>query len=188
MIGIGAMPRWMRASAEVDLNQLWWSIRPAMRSQVAGQLDRGEVRRWARRSGFFAVIDRDGFFSISRSASCARRTLRIDAQPGRHLMALGQALGYPVCCCLAARRRSEEGLDAWGEVISSRRFAGLFRLIHPGGYVAGRSNISHIPCSSRCAASLRMARAFVGERGRPVRRATRGPGPNRGRAGFPVRG
>lgn len=177
----------MRASAEVDLDQLRWSIRPVMRSQVAGQLNRGEVRRWARRFGFFAAIDRDGFFSISRNASYARRTLRIDARSGQHLMALGQALGYPVCCCLAARRRSEEGLDAWGEVISKRRFAGLFRLINPGGYVAGRSSISHIPCSSRCAASLRMARAFVGERGWPARHAIRGPGPHRGRAGIPVR-
>ena len=186
MIGPAARPRWMRASAEVDLEQLLCAIRPVMRSQVAGPLDRGEVRRWARRSGLFAVVDRDGYFSMSRSSSSARRALRIDARPGRHLMALGRALGYPVCCCLAARRRSEEGLDAWAEVISRRRFAGLFRLIDPGGYGAGRSSISHIPCSSQCAASLRMARALVGGRGRGGQCMVRGRG-RRGGTGSPVR-
>lgn len=187
MTGSCTRPRWMRASAAVDLDQLRYAIRPVMRSQVAGPLDRVEVRRWARRSGFFAVVDRDGFFSISRSASSARRTLRIDARPGRHLMALGRALGYPDCCCLAARRRSEEGLDAWAQVISKRRFAGLFRLIYPGGYLAGGSSLSHIPCSARCRASLRMAVALVGEKGRSRCNQARSQGRGRRGACVPAR-
>lgn len=163
MTGSAALPPWVRPSAEVDLAQLLRSIRPAMRSQVAGRLNRLEVRAWARRAGLFAVFDKDGFFSMSRSASSARRVLRIDARPGRHTTALGRALGYPPCCCLAAARRKEEGLDEWARAMSSRGFVGLFRLIDPDGYVAGTSNISHVPCSPCCSASLRMARALGSE-------------------------
>lgn len=176
MIGSAALPSWMRPSAEVDLAQLLRSIRPAMRSQVAGRLNRLEVRAWARRTGLFAVFDKDGFFSLSKSASSARRVLRIDARPGRHTAALGRALGYPPCCCLAAARRRDEGLDEWARAMSSRRFVGLFRLIDPNGYVAGSSNISHVPCSPCCSASLRMGRALGSESAR-----------SRGRKDWPVR-
>lgn len=134
-----------------------------MRSQVAGRLDRAELRRWARRAGLYVAVDGDGFFALSSHAGSARRVLRIDARPGRHLIALGLALGYPICCCRAAARRKEEGLDAWAEAMSSRRFIGLFRLIQPIGYLTGRSSISHVPCSPRCAASLRMAQALEGD-------------------------
>jgi hypothetical protein len=166
VIGTRARPHWMRASAEVDLDQLQCSIRPAIRSQVRGRLDRSEIRRWARRAGLFAVVEKDGFFSMSRNASSARRVLRMDARPGRHTNALGRALGYPFCCCLAAAHRKEEGLDDWARAMSSRRFVGLFRLIDPKGYIAGRANISHVPCSPRCLASLRMARALSSEANR----------------------
>jgi hypothetical protein len=164
--GSAALPQWMRPSAQVDLAQLLHSIRPAMRSQVAGRLNRLEVRAWARRAGLFAVFDKDGFFSMSKSASSARRVLRIDARPGRHTTALGRALGYPLCCCLAAARRKEERLDEWARVMSSRQFIGLFRLINPNGYVAGRASISHVPCSPCCSASLRMVRALGSESAR----------------------
>ncbi len=160
-----AAPGWMRPSAQVDLAQLRRSIRPAIRSQVAGPVDRTELRRWTRRTGLFAVVDKDGFFSLSADASSARRVLRIDARAGRHVVALGRALGYPICCCRAAARCKEERLDAWAEVISSRRFVGLFRLIQPKGYLNGSSSISHVPCSARCAASLRMACALAGDMG-----------------------
>jgi hypothetical protein len=165
VIGSRARPAWLRASAQVDLAQLRRSIRPVMRSQVTGRLDRTELRRWARRAGLYAAMDGEGFFALSRHAGSARRVLRMDARPGRHLVALGRALGYPICCCRAAARCKEEGLDSWSEAIASRRFIGLFRLIQPRDYLTGRSSISHVPCSPRCAASLRMAQALEGDAG-----------------------
>lgn len=176
MTGSSARPRWMRASADVDLAQLRGSVRPVMRSQLVDRADRHEVRRWARRQGLFAAVDKDGFFSIAPIAGSARRVLRIDARAGRHTIALGLALGYPACCCMAAGRRNDEGLDDWGQAIASRRFVGLFRLIDPSGYSEGRTRISHVPCSTRCAASLRMARALIPQRpdgGRASRRGAR---------------
>jgi hypothetical protein len=155
----------MRASAQVDLSQLERSIRPVIRSQLSGSARRGDLRRWARRAGLFAVVDSEGFFSLSPDPAKARRALRIDARPGRHTIALGRALGYPICCCRAAARHKEAELDDWAEAMSSRRFIGMFRLIEPGGYVAGKAAISHVPCSPRCSASLQMARALIARKG-----------------------
>ena len=182
MIGSHARPGWLRASAQVDLAQLRRSIRPVIRSQLADRADRTELRRWARRAGLYVVIDRDGFFALAPEPSSARRALRIDARPGRHVVALGRVLGYPICCCRAAARCEEEGLDAWAKVISSRRFIGLFRLIRPDGYLAGTSSISHVPCSPRCTASLRMAQALDSGVGDPRAKSVRAPRGMRGSA------
>lgn len=158
-----SFPRWMRNSARVDFAQLLNSIRPVIRSEVLEPVDPAEVRRWARRIGLYVAMDRDGFFTMSRDASAARRTLRIDTKPGKHTVALGLALGYPRCCCLAAGRRGDAGLDGWATSIMLRRFIGPFQLIRPGRYSAGQAYISHVPCSPRCVPSLRMAQSLDGD-------------------------
>lgn len=134
-----------------------------MRSELTGKASRIAVRQWARRRGLFTAFDGEHFYALSPWPGAARRVLRIDASPGRHSVALGRALGYPACCCLAARRHGDEGLDAWAEKLLSRTFIGPFRRINPGGYLAGKSSISHVPCSPRCEASLRMARTLSGK-------------------------
>lgn len=151
------LPHWMRSSAAVDLAQLRAGVRPVMRSQFADRPDLAEVRQWVRRQGWYLAVDSHGFFAIGADAAAVRRTLRIDARPGRHMVALGRQLGYPLCCCLAAAPRLEEGLDAWAMSVSRRPFVGMFKLIRPAGYGAGKALISHVPCSARCRASLAMA-------------------------------
>lgn len=153
----GAAPLWMRPSARVDLAQLGGGVRPVIRSEFVGRPDLVRVRQWARRMGLYLVADKAGFFALGANSSTVRRTFRTDSRPGRHMVALGRLLGYPVCCCLVAARRLEEGLDAWAGSLSRRPFLGLFKLIRPGRYGAGRSLISHVPCSARCRASLVMA-------------------------------
>ena len=152
---------WMRPSAQVDLAQLRRSLRPVVRSELEPGADRLKVRQWARRQGLYLSLDRDGFFALSPIAVAARRVLRIDARPGRHAIALGRALGYPACCSREAARRGEENIDAWSGAMSRRRFFGRFRAIGPGDYAAGGGYISHVPCSHRCAASLRLVLALV---------------------------
>lgn len=148
---------WMRPSARVDLAQLGKGVRPVIRSEFAGRPDLVRVRQWARRLGLYLVADKDGFFALGADPSTVRRTLRADSRPARHMVALGRLLGYPLCCCLAAARRLEEGLDSWSGAVSRRPFVGQFKLIRPEGYGAGESLISHVPCSARCSASLAMA-------------------------------
>ena len=174
MSRIGAAPSWMRPSAHVDLAQLCRGVRPVIRSEFAGRPDLVRVRQWARRRGLYLVADKDGFFALGADSSAVRRTFRTDSRPGRHVIALGRQLGYPRCCCLAAARRLEEGLDSWAASLSQRPFVGLFKLIRPGGYGTGESLISHVPCSARCSASLAMA-LRLGDQLR-TRRA-RGPRP-----------
>lgn len=157
MSRFGAAPSWMRPSARVDLAQLCSGVRPVIRSEFAGRPDLARVRQWARRRGLYLVADKDGFFALGADPSTVRRTFRMDSRPGRHMVALGRLLGYPLCCCLAAARRLEEGLDSWSGALSRRPFVGLFKLIRPEGYGAGESLISHVPCSARCSASLAMA-------------------------------
>lgn len=154
---LGAAPSWMRPSARVDLAQLAGGIRPVIRSEFAGRPDLVRVRQWARRRGLYLVADKDGFFALGPDSSTVRRTFRTDSRPGRHIVALGRLLGYPLCCCLAAARRLEEGLDSWAGSLSRRPFVGLFKFIRPGAYGSGEALISHVPCSARCRPSLVMA-------------------------------
>jgi hypothetical protein len=159
----------MRPSFAIDLAQLQAGVRFVARSQTrAGGADTSELRSWARHEGFFAAIDRKGFFTVSGSAALARTALRIDAWPGNHVVAFGSILDYPLCCCRAAARWGEERIDEWADQVSRRFFVGPFKLIKPETYVEGRGFISHVPCSPRCFPSLKMALAL--QRGQSPRR------------------
>lgn len=149
------MPSWLPASARTDLALLKADLKPAARLWVNVPLV--EVRRWARRNGFFLSGDRDGFVVLSRQPAIARRVLELDRRPGKHTAALGKMLGYPVCCTRAAARGGDEGIDHRHDVIAARRFHGLFALINPKDYLEGRGLLSHVPCTHNCAASLVLA-------------------------------
>lgn len=151
-----AIPDWLPNSAITDVAQLLKAVRPAIRLQVGKQ--NREVRRWARRLGLFASIDAEGYAALSRNPSLARRIMDLDRRPGRHTLALGTLLGYPVCCSRAAARVGDEGIDRRHEIISARRFHGRFSAIDPTGYAEGDALISHVPCSHRCIASLTLAK------------------------------
>lgn len=154
------LPSWLPPSAVTDVDLLMLGLKPAARLYVGG---RGrEIRRWARVQGLFCSTDRDGYAVLSRSGSTARRALDIDRRPGRHAIALGRLLGYPECCSRAAARVGDEGIDALCDAVASRRFRGRFKGIDPGAYPAGRSQLSHVPCSHNCEASAALAMRRAG--------------------------
>jgi hypothetical protein len=157
MTGGLAVPPWIVPSFQTVFAQLQAGIRPAVRSKLTRGGSSSRLRAWARRIGLFAAVDQEGFFALARSPSAASRTLRIDRRPGRHEVALGQALGYPLCCCRAAARRGEASVDAWAVAVVGARHIGPARLIHPGSYGHGGSLVSHVPCSPGCRPSLQMA-------------------------------
>jgi len=154
-----ALPPWLSASAGTDLTQLLAGAKPAARL-VAGCRTR-DTRRWARRHGLFASFDRAGYIVLSRNAATARRVLQLDGRPGRHTAGLGVLLGYPRCCCRAAARVGDEGIDRLHSRLAKRRFPGCFKLIDPSCYQVGGSVLSHVPCSPVCRASLAIARRIV---------------------------
>jgi len=149
------VPNWMRPSALGDVTLLLAGAKPAIRLQVGPHGP--ELRRWARRLGFFTSFDPDGYAALSRSPSAARRVIDLDRRPGRHTHALGTMLGYPSCCSRAAARAGDEGIDDLHAAFAARRLHGRFRAIDPTGYVHGGALISHVPCSPRCVASLSLA-------------------------------
>lgn len=131
-----------------------------MRTDLRSPTDFNTITAFARALGLFASADAEGFIALSRQPGLGRRLLELDASPGDHVVALGRLLGYPDCCCRAARRIGESNLDEWAT--APRRYVGRYRLIDPSDYGRGESVISHIPCSARCDASLRLALQAIG--------------------------
>lgn len=155
------LPSWLKPSAAVDLAQLWFCIRPMMRTELARPVARETVRQWARHYRFFAALDDDGFLVLSRTPCLSRRTLDLDRSPGDPTFALGRRLGYPYCCCRKAASMGDAALDALAGRFCSEDFFGRFKLISPLGYGDGHALISHIPCSPRCMPSLKMAETLA---------------------------
>jgi len=149
------LPGWLPPSAVIDVTLVLRGHKPAARITVGPR--GGDLRRWARRHGLFTSIDADGFAAISRNPATARRVIDLDRRPGRHTLALGTMLGYPPCCSRAAARVGDEGIDQLHAAMAKRRFHGRFRAINPSGYADGSARISHVPCSTCCQPSLRMA-------------------------------
>ena len=157
MISIQLLPNWLKASAGVDLAQLTAKIRPVIRTKLSYPVPRYIVERWALRHGWFVDFDTDNFLAISGSPDLSRWILSIDREIVEHTYRLGLALGYPSCCCRSAARVGESNLDAWAQVLCRQQFIGRFKAIDPSRYHEGHALISHIPCSTRCQASLKMA-------------------------------
>lgn len=158
---VSPLPVWFKPSAAIDLAQLWFCIRPVMRTEPAQPVDHDRVRRWAERYRFFPVLDNDGFLVLSRTPCLSRRLLDLDRSPGNHTFALGRILGYPYCCCRKAATVGDAALDALAGRFRSDDFLGRFKMISPLGYHDGRALVSHIPCTPRCMPSLKMAEALV---------------------------
>jgi hypothetical protein len=150
-------PDWLKASARVDLAQLIFLIRPAIRTELYRSVSLDVVKRFAWSIGYFAVLDHEGFLVLSRSPALSRKILLLDRSAGDHTFMLGRVLGYPLCCSRAAALVGEHALDIWSDRIAAQEFRGNFNAIDPSGYHTGNALISHIPCSARCRSSLSMA-------------------------------
>lgn len=161
MLPHSPLPDWLRPSAAVDVAQLWFGVRPAIRTELRSSVGAGIVFRWARRYKFFCALDEDQFLVLSRDSHLPRTLLAMDRSLGNHTYRFGMELGYPRCCCVKAAEVGESQLDEWASRWRVDLLRGVFRLIDPSDYVDGRALISHIPCSPRCQASLKMARMLL---------------------------
>lgn len=146
-------PQWLMPSARVDLALILAGARATLRTEFAGPVSGGEVKRWARGLGLYATYAKDGYVALSTRPGAARRLLALDESAGAHEFALGRMLGYPPCCCAAASRVGEGGIDAWA--VRSRRPRG--RLTDVARYAKGIALISHVPCRPWCHASQMLA-------------------------------
>ena len=152
------LPPCLPPSARVDILHVSAGTRPVARLRVQNAESISEVVAWARRCGLYSLCDEDGFVAVSFCPSRVRRVMTVDRSPEQHARSLGLMLGYPWCCCRAAERIGEDQLDAWAKLMSNQHYVGIFGIINPDGYELGVTLVSHIPCSSRCVLSLKMAK------------------------------
>ncbi len=154
-------PGLLKPSATIDLVHLLSGVRPVIRTEIQTPYNADDVTRWLSRLGCYTCLDNEGFIVVALKPGLCRRVLAIDRDPSEHTKAFGLALGYPNCCVRAAARVGEASIDAWAAQMASRAYVGSFKAIDPSGYLAGKSAISHVPCSPRCQQSLTMARQAV---------------------------
>lgn len=154
----------LRPSALVDFVLFFACDKPAVRLIVDAAEGLRALAAWSECWGFDFASDGEGFACVGRLEGAAAIVLEIDRRAEAHETELGLALGYPLCCCGRVASVGESDIDAYAAEVAGWPFEGDYRRINPAGYRAGRSLVSHLPCSPACEASLAIANrahAFV---------------------------
>lgn len=113
---------------------------------------------WTSESRLCYQIVSDAFLYIGTSDKKIIEASILDQSLTSHENALGKILGYPECCSYKISKVGEENIDSYENWLVTQPFLGEFRLIDPRDYRLGKAFISHVPCSSSCAASLVIAK------------------------------
>jgi hypothetical protein len=153
----------LRPSTIIDILVWWATAKPAIRSRLCDLSDSTVLREWAQMQGADFALDDDGFFCIARDGR-GDEVLELDRRATTHEYELGLLLGYPECCVASIAKVGEHFIDRRAAEVSRCHFRPPYHLITPGGYTRGAALISHVPCTPRCTASLRIAlavRAYV---------------------------
>lgn len=154
----------LRPSAVVDFVLLFGCGKPAVRLLIDGDDGVNALSDWCREVGLDFAVDNSRFACVAREPGASWQILETDRLAEPHEIELGQALGYPTCCCQRIALIGESGIDAYAAEVAGWHFHGNYRRINPAGYGSGQALISHLPCSPDCDASLaiaRVARRFV---------------------------
>ena len=159
------LPReWLPASAVVDFVLMFGCGKRAVRTLLADIAGIERLSSWCEASQFDFASDPEGFCCVSTEPMAARGILDLDRSTTPHEIDLGQALGYPSCCCQRIATFGESRIDLYAQEVAQWSFIGCYRRINPCGYCSGTALISHLPCSPDCQESLVIAdgaRRFV---------------------------
>lgn len=149
--------RSLPSSALVDFLLFFASGKPAVRLKLINRAGIRTLAAWCREVGMGFDSDSEGFVCVARKPEEARRILSIDQCLYPHEIQLGQALGYPLCCCERIAALGESNIDAYSVEVATWSFIGPYRRIDPSGYKKGLALVSHLPCQRSCDASLSIA-------------------------------
>jgi len=144
-------------SALVDTLLLAAGVKRVLRTKLLDGADVEKVRQWYESHGLFGATDEDGFVFVGRRPDVVEVSLLLDRSSLAHELPFGLLLGYPACCCQAVAVVGEAEIDRLSRETAAWEFKGDFALIDPSGYAAGEALIAHVPCSSKCVASLQSA-------------------------------
>jgi hypothetical protein len=153
--------QWFYPSAVVDFMLLFAGAKPAVRVKLREHGGGVAFDSWCRGLELDYACDADGFACVSVKPHAADYILELDRSIEPHEVLLGQALGYPLCCCELIAKIGESQIDAYARQVAQWSFAGSYTRINPAGYDRGIALLSHLPCSVDCDRSLSIA-----ERGR----------------------
>jgi len=145
-------------SANVDMLLFSLGEKPCMRTKIEVK---GDVvfllELWCQRYKNHFRIDHEQYIYIARDLKLLDAVMSLDHSPQEHAAKLGILLGYPECCCRMIDSLGEGGIDRFEETYKFQEFTAPFHIINPVRYREGFAFISHVPCSTSCAASYKIA-------------------------------
>ncbi len=157
-----SLPISLKDSDYVDLLLLLSGLKKAVRIGNNSVKIYNEMSFWCKRFKYVDTVSCSGWMYISRYACFSKFVSAIDDLRFSHSYILGLVLGYPSCCSRQIADIGEQFIDKWEKnLVNSGNFNGDYSLINPGGYLAGNSLISHVPCSCKCEKSLVIAKSAL---------------------------
>ena len=137
-------------------------LKSCVRTQIKNtQLDLVPLERWSTQFNLFFDVHSSGFVYIAADKNLLNQVRTIDHSFEPHEKKLGVLLGYPICCCEKIAQVKENNIDDFEQWLVTQAFRGHFHLINPSAYFQGKAFISHVPCSTTCNKSLKIAQKFV---------------------------
>jgi len=150
-------------SANVDMLLFSLGEKHCMRTkiEVEGNII-SLLELWCQNYNCHFRIDQEQYIYIARDHKLLEAAIALDHSPKAHALSLGRLLGYPECCCQMIESLGEEGIDPFEETYKLQEFTEPFQIINPVRYREGFAYISHVPCSTCCVASYKIARRVKG--------------------------
>lgn len=148
-------------SSKVDILLFLLNLKPAFRTCIKTDKAYDLFLGWCDSNQFFFRIDHENFCYAAKEKSIVDDLYKIDHSIYAHEIEMGRQLGYPECCCLKIAKMGEIAIDHYESWLSNQDFKGEFRLINPYKYRQGIAFISHVPCSTDCLPSLKIAKSMA---------------------------
>lgn len=142
-------------SGSVDVLLYVLGIKPVFRTTLNRISAQREIQNWCQQHSSYVLFDK--FVYVGKSDKNVQNANIVDMSCQAHELQFGQLLGYPECCCRFIASVGEHKIDEMDEKVKSWDFSGEYMAINPVGYFDGLALISHIPCSTTCTESLKIA-------------------------------
>lgn len=145
-------------SANVDMILFLLNLKKCMRTRIRQEsIDMEPLIAWSTQFNLSIKLMKTGFLYIASDKKLMDELIEIDLSLESHEKSLGILLGYPNCCCDKISQVGENGIDDFEVWLVTQLFKTPFQLINPLKYRQGKAFISHVPCSTICIESLKIA-------------------------------
>lgn len=147
-------------SVNVDVMLLLLGLKPCLRTKMHSSEGLQLIKSWCHQFKAFFHVDHECFIYISFNKNLMKKVIEVDQCIQKHEETLGKLLGYPECCSKKIASIGEDNIDEFEQTFSQKKFQASYHLINPKNYPKGKAFISHVPCSTSCINSLKIAQKF----------------------------